>query len=78
MINLEDRTLVLAGDIGGTKTNLGNFLKGKKRPVQKVIETYPSIEAPNLEHIIERFLEKNRVSVTSACFGIAGPVGRSI
>jgi glucokinase len=65
---------VLAGDIGGTKTNLGIFLKGKKRPVLKVIETYPSRGAPNLESLIEKFLEKHKPSIASACFGIAGPV----
>jgi glucokinase len=47
-----DKTLDLAGDVGGTKTNLGLFLKGKERPVPKVIETFSSQNAPDLEHII--------------------------
>ena len=70
----KDKTFVLAGDIGGTKTNLGLFLKGKKRPVPKVIETFPSQNLPDLEHIIRQFLEMHPVPVTHACFGIAGPV----
>ncbi|UCG13468.1 MAG: glucokinase [Deltaproteobacteria bacterium] len=74
MKNPGDERFVLAGDIGGTKTNVGLFGKGKKRPVARVVETYPSGEAPNLEDIVERFLEKRKVSVSSACFGIAGPV----
>jgi len=79
MTGFEDKPLVLAGDIGGTKTNLGLFSRGKRRPVTKVIETYPSREAPHLESIIERFLNKHSASIKSACFGIAGPVisGRS-
>jgi len=74
MTNFKDRTIILAGDIGGTKTNLGLFLKGKERPVPTVIETFSSQNAPNLEHIIRQFLEIHPTSVTHACFGIAGPV----
>ncbi len=69
-----DKTFVLAGDIGGTKTNLGLFLKGKERPVPKVMETFSSQNAPGLEHLIRQFLEIHPVPVTHACFGIAGPV----
>ena len=74
MTKSKDKTLVLAGDVGGTKTNLGLFVKGKKCPVPKVIETFSSQEAPDLEHIIRQFFEIHPVPVTHACFGIAGPV----
>jgi glucokinase len=67
-------TFVLAGDIGGTKTSLGLFIRGKRRPVLKVMETYASPEAPDLENILDRFLERRDVSISSACFGVAGPV----
>jgi glucokinase len=70
----KDKPFVLAGDIGGTKTNLGLFLQGKKHPVSEVIETFSSRNAPDLEHIIRQFLEMHPVTVTHACFGIAGPV----
>lgn len=66
--------VILAGDIGGTKTNLGIFVRGKRRPILKAIETYSSREAPNLEIIIGRFFERHSVSIESACLGIAGPV----
>lgn len=69
-----NQDLFLAGDIGGTKTNLGLFRIGKRRPIQKTIETYPSREAPNLANILERFLAKHPVTVAGACFGVAGPV----
>jgi glucokinase len=70
----KDKTVVLAGDIGGTKTNLGLFRRGKQRPVLKVLETYASREAPNLESVIDDFRNKHQASLNSACFGIAGPV----
>ncbi len=74
-----DKPYILAGDVGGTKTSLGLFLKGEGRPVPKVIETFSSQNAPDLEHIILKFLEIYPASVTHACFGVAGPVvkGRS-
>jgi glucokinase len=74
MTTSTDKTCVLAGDIGGTKTNLGLFLKGQGCPVPKVIETFSSQDAPALEHLIRQFLEIHPVPITHACFGIAGPV----
>jgi glucokinase len=70
----KNKSLVLAGDIGGTKTNLGLFLMGKRRPLLKATETYSSRNAPDLESIVERFLEKHQAPIAGACFGIAGPV----
>jgi glucokinase len=74
MTDIGERSLVLAGDIGGTKTNLGLFRRGKKRPVLKIAETYLSRQTPSLEHIVKSFLAKHQVRVSKACFGIAGPV----
>jgi len=73
------KDLILAGDVGGTKTHLGLFQRGKRRPIPRVVETYPSCEAPDLETLIRRFFNAHPVSVTGACFGVAGPVekGRS-
>jgi glucokinase len=67
-------TVVLAGDIGGTKTNVGLFVMGKKRPEPLVIESFASRKAPNLEDIVGRFLKSHPALISSACFGIAGPV----
>jgi glucokinase len=66
--------VVLAGDIGGTKTNVGLFVMGKKRPEPLVVESFASREAPNLENIADGFLKGHPASISSACFGIAGPV----
>jgi glucokinase len=67
-------TVVLAGDIGGTKTSVGLFVMGKKRPEPLVVESFPSRGEPYLENIVDRFLEGHPASISSACFGIAGPV----
>jgi len=66
--------VVLAGDIGGTKTNVGFFVMGKKRPEPLVIESFASREAPHLENLVDRFLKSHPAAISSACFGIAGPV----
>jgi glucokinase len=65
---------VLAGDIGGTKTNLGLFTRGKRRPLLKFHETYPSRQYSSLESIIALFLAKYPVNIKSACFGMPGPI----
>jgi glucokinase len=65
---------LLVGDIGGTKTRLGIYSKGKGplSPLQEM--TLPSGDYPNLETLINFFLKKTRVSVVDAIFGVAGPV----
>ena len=75
----KDQKTVLAGDIGGTKTNLGLFSMGRHRPRLETMETFLSRDYPNLERIINLFVDKQKRQVMSACFGIAGPVveGRS-
>jgi glucokinase len=68
------KTFILAGDIGGTKTNLGLFFNDDGRPVLKAMDTFSSLDAPDLEHIIREFLHMHPAAVSSACFGVAGPV----
>ena len=65
---------VLVGDIGGTKTNLGIFIRGKRRPIIKHSSSYPSRDFKGLEDIINLFLSENPLKIKSACFGVAGPV----
>jgi len=65
---------VLAGDIGGTKTRLGLFVRGKTRPLTRELETFTSREACSLEEIIDRMRHRHPAEVETACFGIAGPV----
>lgn len=69
-----DSHAVLAGDIGGTKTNLGLFIEGKGRPRPRVIETFSSQGAPDLESIVKNFLQSYPANISGACFGVPGPV----
>jgi len=67
--------MLLAGDIGGTKTVLALYSpeQGPHRPLVK--ETFPSKAYPSFEAIIEAFLEMSRAyRVTHGAFGVAGPV----
>jgi len=70
----KSKTFVLAGDIGGTKTNMGLFQMGKSRPILKQFESFSSRETANLEDIIQQFLKQHPSTVACAGFGIAGPV----
>ena len=71
--------MILAGDIGGTRTRLAAFeTEGSK--LKCVIEkTYPSQEHNGLAEIVSDFVKTEGIPVHSACFGVAGPVrgGRS-
>ncbi|MFI5333871.1 MAG: glucokinase [Chlamydiales bacterium] len=62
--------MILAGDIGATKTHLALF-EGEKIAVE---ERFRSHDFKTLSQIIYQFLEKHRQKVKRACFGIAGPV----
>jgi glucokinase len=66
--------IVLAGDIGGTKTNLGLFSVGAERPQLLVTNSYSSSDAKDLNEMIADFIATNPARIQSACFGIAGPV----
>lgn len=72
----DEHEIVLAGDIGGTKANLGVFEYGSDRPQPLVQESYASAGRASLNELIADFLVKHSFPVSSACFGIAGPVIR--
>jgi len=66
--------ILLAGDVGGTKTSLGlyTFENGPCRPLQT--RTYASASYSDLETLVREFLTGKDTMVTAACFGVAGPV----
>jgi glucokinase len=67
--------VILAGDIGGTKTVLALFEEGETagKPVRD--ETFSSKSAPSLEELAGRFLgAAGKPTVRAACFGVAGAV----
>lgn len=65
---------VLAGDIGGTKTILGFFLLESGSLKSIASATFSSQKAGGLEEMVDRMLQEHAVSVSAACFGVAGPV----
>ena len=66
--------MILAGDIGGTKTILALFSRAAGAHTPVVEMTFPSSGYTSLEVIIQEFLDANPAPVESACFGVAGPV----
>ncbi len=74
MIKKTEEEYILAGDVGGTKTSLGIFSFGKRRPLFKSFKNYPSNNYKGLEEIVEIFLSENPYKVKKACIGVAGPV----
>src|SRR3984893_2293852 len=66
--------MLLAGDIGGTKTNLALFTNdnGWRDPVDEA--TFPSGDYPSLEALVQAYLAQQKVSIDHASFGVAGPV----
>ena len=66
--------MILAGDIGGTKSNLGAFEERNGKLVSVMQESLPSQKYPTLEDLINDFLTRTKIKVDAACFGIAGPI----
>jgi glucokinase len=66
--------MFLAGDIGGTKTNLV-VLSPKAEPRAPLAKaTFPSARYPSLEALVREFLSQVDLKVERASFGVAGPV----
>ena len=66
--------MLLAGDIGGTKTVLA-VCSTEAGPHAPLVEaTFPSSRYGRLEAIVREFLENVNMQVDRACFGVAGPV----
>lgn len=69
--------MLLAGDIGGTKTLLGLFDPRPARPKPIVVREFVTLDFPDLAAMISRFAHADGVrgvAVETACFGVAGPV----
>src|SRR5918993_3871319 len=75
--------IILAADVGGTKTNLGLFQAesdspGGPRPLRLAADrNYPTHDFPSVEAMMLKFLADVGSSprdVAGACAGIAGPV----
>ena len=71
---MSDTSVILAGDVGGTKTNLALFSvhDGKLRQVEK--KTFASQEYSGLVPVLRDFFGNHHRPIERACFGIAGPI----
>jgi glucokinase len=74
--------MLLAGDIGGTKTLLGLFDAVPARPRPLLVRSFGTLDHTDLQTMIAGFLNETVVgearathgAIDSACFGVAGPV----
>ncbi|MEE9542880.1 MAG: glucokinase [Thermodesulfobacteriota bacterium] len=75
----EKSKFILAGDIGGTKTNIGVFMLKEDRLVPVKVLSFVNADYRGIEDIISDSLSheedaKFRDSIAAASFGVAGPV----
>lgn len=69
--------MILAGDVGGTKTLLGLFAPGRVRPSPLLTRSYVTTDFASLSEMIGAFAAEDQVRaspIESAAFGVAGPV----
>jgi len=74
--------MLLAGDIGGTKTLLGLFDAVPARPRPLLVRSFGTLDHPDLQTMIAAFLQDDQAAgagashgaIELACFGVAGPV----
>ena len=69
-----DRELILAGDIGGTKTHVAVFSFQDNNLKTEFEKTFTSQEYSGLEPLLEEFLASGKHPIGRASFGIAGPL----
>ena len=70
-------TMILAGDLGGTKTLLGLFEPAAGRPHPVAVRSFSTPAFPNLTTMVAAFAEEalpRGQRIGGACFGVAGPV----
>jgi glucokinase len=65
---------ILAGDIGGTKTELALYPAGGSPNMPERKARYPSQEYDSLAGILKEFLKNREIKILQASFGVAGPV----
>lgn len=67
--------MILAADVGGTKTNCALYVIENNQLIKTFSKQYVSSEYNKFGDIIEHFLQEySSIDIQAACFGIAGPV----
>ena len=75
---MQQTRVVLAGDIGGTKTRLAVFEVAGTALKTLAEAVYPSRDYPAFTEIVQEFLNGHACGCDGACFGVAGPVRQGI
>ncbi len=68
--------MILAGDVGGTKTDLALFSTAGGGLRLSACGSFPSQEYGSLEEIVGSFMVRRTEKIEAAAFGVAGPVVR--
>ena len=72
---LYDSGVLLAADMGGTKTLIGLFRRGPGRPEPAVVREFATLDFDSLDEIVGTFLdETGATQIDAACIGAAGQV----
>lgn len=66
--------MLLAGDVGGTKTILAQYEKSTEGLERVRERLFPSADYASLDEIVAEFLSDQSMPLEAACFGVAGPV----
>src|SRR5918993_664273 len=73
--------MLLAGDIGGTKTLLGLFNQAPERPASIEVGEFVTLDYDGLAPMIREFLRAQNVEprqIDAACFGVAGAITEQV
>jgi glucokinase len=68
--------MLLAGDVGGTKTLLGLFERAHPRPIQRALHSYPTGSFDRFVDILHAFMRQvpQGRAIEAVALGVAGPV----
>lgn len=67
--------MMIAGDVGGTKTLLGLFEPSARRPIARATRSYETTSFSSFIEILDEFVREMRSGpIRAAAFGVAGPV----
>ena len=65
-------SMLLAADVGGTKTLMGLYEQDGERPRSRVIREYATLDFDSLDDIVETFLDETGVrQLDAVCIGVA-------
>jgi glucokinase len=73
-MRIEGDTMLLAGDIGATKSHLAVYRPGARLGEPLAEKTVQSGKYPDLKSMLKEFISQVGQKIEGACFGVAGPV----